>query len=344
MIILQAISFYCLWSAPIIVFSSNLIITKLPDQCTRVELRQPFGLFIYSRIEPFKINPCCRDLKPESKSILELSGHTMDDDIFRRRYTIRKWMRRNRTNGCLEYIGPLRGRIAGNPLISISSGRATTHLRRWVWEITHGPLPKGKYVRMTCNNNRCHEPSHMSIVKEHPHGDSYGPKKTEFIVRLSAEQIRSIRYYKGIVSGSLIAQIVGMKKTSVWTLWISVCNAQIITPKGWHPSKAFDRRVEDESISFADIYLGPQTLRNAKKDIDQSHLSAPHKILLTRMIEGEKAFTLTKELKLSYNGVLYIFRRSLLTVHREVGNRRWIFLASKGRIHHWKQTTYRYSQ
>lgn len=261
-------------------------------------------------------------------------------DIFKRRYAIRKWMVK-KSNGCLEYVGPPRGRSVGNPLISIHWGRATTHLRRWVWEQHHGPLPKGKFIRMRCNNSRCHEPSHMIITNIYPHANSYGPKKNEFIVRLSPEEIRTMRYYRGKVSGEIISQLMGMNKTSAWSLWRSTCNPKISTPKGWRPSSTFDRRVEDASISCQMIYLGPQTLRAAKQDIARSRLSPAHKKLIIRMIRGEKASSLAKELKLSHMGVLYVFRRSLLSVYGEVGNRRWVYLASRGRIHRWKEKSYR---
>jgi hypothetical protein len=261
-------------------------------------------------------------------------------DIFKRRYAIRKWMKQ-KSNGCLEYVGPQRGRSIGNPLISINSGRTTTHLRRWVWEQHHGPLPRGKFIRMRCNNSRCHKPSHMIITNIYPHANSYGPKKNEFIVRCSPEEIRTMRYYRGKVSGEIIAHLMGMKYTSVWSLWRSTCNPKISTLKGWRPSNTFDRRVEDASLSGQNIYLGLQSLHIAKQDIARSRLSPAHKELITRMIQGKKASALAKELKLSHMGVLYVYRRALLSIYGEVGERRWIHLASLGRIHRWKEKSYR---
>jgi hypothetical protein len=168
----------------------------------------------------------------------------------------------------------------------------------------------------------------------------YRPKKNEYIIRFSVNKYRTIQYYCGKVSGEIIGRLAGMK-TSAFSLWRSNDNSKIPTPEGWHPSLAFDRRVEDAAVFAQKIYLGCQSLSAAAKDIARSQLSHREKGLVMRFLNGEYSSSVAKEFRLSNPGARYIYRQALLSVYHELGARRWIHLASKGHIRRWNQTNYR---
>ncbi len=49
-------------------------------------------------------------------------------NLFRRRHTLIKYFKRE-PNGCLIYIGPMKGRQPGNVKIRLNGGKTTTSLR-----------------------------------------------------------------------------------------------------------------------------------------------------------------------------------------------------------------------
>jgi hypothetical protein len=130
----------------------------------------------------------------------------------------------------------------------------------------------------------------------------------------------------------------GIEKISVCYLWNSTCKSKISIPKGWHPSQDFDRRVEDASIKFGKLYLGTRSIQLARQDVARSRLLTQEKDIITRVLDGEKTLVISKNLKLSNSGVWYIFKKALLSLYMELGDRRWIYLASKGHIYRWYKT------
>jgi hypothetical protein len=76
---------------------------------------------------------------------------------------------RNRASGCLEYKGPKRGLMDGNPILfaKVQEKSRNILLRRWVWMFHQGPLPRNRFVIMRCGNHACHDIDHMGLSGTH---------------------------------------------------------------------------------------------------------------------------------------------------------------------------------
>jgi len=62
-------------------------------------------------------------------------------------------------NGCINWIGPLRGKGYGYMNID----RSKIKSNRIAWQIKNGPIPKGKLVLHKCDNPKCCNPDHLYL-------------------------------------------------------------------------------------------------------------------------------------------------------------------------------------
>jgi hypothetical protein len=250
------------------------------------------------------------------------------DVLFRRRQGIRKHLRPT-VDGCVEYFHPKKGKVH-NPLIGIGGGKTTGPLRKWILEQHIGPLKDGTHPFMACGNRFCLEYDHMAVVDYMPR---YKPMRSEYIARFTPLQIRTARYFRGKLSQTVLGRLLGLRPEVAFGICEkSAAHTKIKTPKEWHPEKAIIRKAEMEALSQRKIYLGPQSLREAQKDIERSSLDPDRKQLTMRFIRGETTNELHLDFHLSQGGVMYVYRRALADLYRELGFRPWMRLASKGVI------------
>ena len=255
-------------------------------------------------------------------------------ELFKSRWKIRKYIRR-KPNGCLEYVGPPRGGSVGNPVISVKTGKRknkTVHLRTWVYEQYHGPIPKGMYPRMQCGNFRCMEHRHVRLQRGF---SSYRPKKNEYIVRLSRVAIRNILYYKGRVPSTVLGSVTRLPPQSIWLIWRGKSYSSMTPEPHWHPNAAFETQVENACLTNKTIYLGTRSMEIAINDVLRSSLAQNQKNLVLRLIAGEPSTHVSLSLGKSFAGVLFLYRRALSVINQQIGNKRWIRLASENRILPW---------
>jgi hypothetical protein len=254
------------------------------------------------------------------------------DELFRGRRALKKYLRRA-PNGCLIYHGPMKGRTPGNPLVGVNGGKTTESLRSWIWREHNGKRPRGVFLWMTCGNGMCFEYDHMEPRRgARPR---YAPMRSEYLVRCTPLQIRTALYFKGKLSQTVLGRLVGLRPEVVFGICErSAVHAKIKTPKGWQPDKVVIRKAETEALTQRKIYLGPKSLREALEDIERSSLDPDRKQLAVRFIQGETTKKLHGDFRLSQGGVMYVYRRTLADLYRELGYRPWMRLASKGVISH----------
>ena len=240
--------------------------------------------------------------------------------------------------GCMEYIGPRRGFIKTNPLIGLQSGHATIHLRPLIWKEFYGPIPKGQFVHMKCQNNACHEPRHMELLPTHL---PYDPNPRQLTLRLSSETIRTILWYRNKVSCPLLAKVLNVKSSAIWGIWNNHSMSDIIIPTNWHPSPALERKIEVESVHFPLIYFRPQTIRLALLDIQRSRTPPSFKEIASRILQGQSTHKIALKKHYTQVWIRYLFKLSLYSFYREYGRREWILLAGKNCIDHWSKKLFR---
>lgn len=72
----------------------------------------------------------------------------------------RLWKRVHKTRTCWNWMGALTG--AGGHWEIAWKGRPQ-YVHRVVWELTHGPIPRGKQINHHCDNARCVRPEHLYL-------------------------------------------------------------------------------------------------------------------------------------------------------------------------------------
>lgn len=75
--------------------------------------------------------------------------------------TIQKfWSRVNKTDGCWTWTGPLNSGKYGLFFWKIRNWQA----HRFIFEVTHGPIPSNKVVDHLCNNPSCVRLEHLQLL------------------------------------------------------------------------------------------------------------------------------------------------------------------------------------
>jgi hypothetical protein len=259
-------------------------------------------------------------------------------DLADRYPAISRRMKRNGKTGCLEYREGME-RSIGNPLITLKiRGKVTTKLlRRYLWEKYHGPVPDGKFPHMRCGNRRCHAYLHMGLRKGFGH---YTPCSSEYTERFNKKFILTINYYRNKLSIHTLASAFNITHYIVKGLWNSKISKSLSLPRGWHPDPESIKRIELASaISRGQrFFLGDKNRSMAEREIRKSKLPPLQKSVLLQMVQGKSKSDLSRESDYSKNGIMYLYRRSLVQLEREIGERWWIYICSKGRIEKWRKS------
>lgn len=242
------------------------------------------------------------------------------------------------STGCMEYIGPQRGFVKNNPLIGLKSGHATIHLRPLIWKEFYGPIPKGQFVHMKCQNNACHDPKHMELLPTHL---PYNPNPRQLTLRLSPETIRTILWYRKKVSCPLLAKALNLKGSFIWGIWNNRSASDGIIRSNWRPSPALERKIELESVNFQLIYFRPQTIRLALLDIQRSRIPPSLKEIASQILQGQSTHEIASTKHYTQEWIRYLFKLSLYSFFREYGRREWILLAGKNCVTRWSKKLFR---
>lgn len=70
------------------------------------------------------------------------------------------WGRVQRSEGCWLWLG---GQSNGRPGMVMIGGRSA-RAQRWAYELTYGPIPRGKTVERTCLTVMCVRPDHLRLA------------------------------------------------------------------------------------------------------------------------------------------------------------------------------------
>jgi hypothetical protein len=257
-------------------------------------------------------------------------------ELFHDHPSLKGRLKREGKTGCLIYIGPQRGHVLGNPLIHISGEKRCMLLRRLMWEKYYGHLPKGKHIRMRCNQY-CHEITHMYLYNVNA---PYRPMPIEYINRIDEKILIAIRYYKGKVSPAAIAKVFSLEKTIILGIWVSKSNYMVSVPPKWYPDPKLESNVEEASMETFKRYLCSTTLKKAFEDTEKSHLEPELKKVVFWSLKGDSTRAISLRLGRTKGGILYMQRRGLVNLYRELGDLRWIKLFSRGNIYRWKLSPY----
>jgi hypothetical protein len=64
--------------------------------------------------------------------------------------------------GCMVWQGAVCGHRRKTPSARIHSNGPAVSVRRWIWEVLHGPMKDGRRIVATCRVERCVSPNHMT--------------------------------------------------------------------------------------------------------------------------------------------------------------------------------------
>jgi hypothetical protein len=166
----------------------------------------------------------------------------------------------------------------------------------------------------------------------------YRPSPRQYIVRFSADKIRTILWYRGRVSARLLSKVFNLQEPLIRNIWTNSYCLNIPLPPGWHPSLTMEKNMEAASISFKHLYLSPSTQRFAIKDINQLRLSPNQKEIVTRILQCESALSVASQMGYTQQWIRQLFIKALVVSFQRYGRREWILLASKGQITFWSRT------
>jgi hypothetical protein len=190
---------------------------------------------------------------------------------------------------------------------------------------------------MRCGNRLCHLPKHMVLQKTYT---PYSPSPKEYRFQFDRHLLSVIRYYHGKASPLALAKVFHIPPRKIISIWHSEKLSRILPPH-WHPESKVERRVEEAACRHGPgFYLSPPTLRRALREIRKSGLSPRVREIVESTLKGESNRSLARRLNRSKNGVLYIFRRGVLELEKELGHRRWLKICSRNRIALWRRSKY----
>jgi hypothetical protein len=246
----------------------------------------------------------------------------------------KRLIRNNRT-GCLEYHRPA-GTSSNNPILHHKN--TAVHLRRYIWKIHKRRIPLGMEVRMVCFSASCHQPRHMIIGRK---GAAYVSSHREYINRVDRDSLRAILYYRGKTLPKVVGKVFGFSDSQIRAIYGSKKSMALTPPAKWRPASAIERQVEDVAASLSrNFYLSQATLKTALGEIRKAEVSPLYRLVVSKILEGETTQTLAPKLRRTKNAVMYIFRRGLVALQKELGARRWLELVSLGRITIWRKSPY----
>jgi hypothetical protein len=239
-------------------------------------------------------------------------------------------------NGCLEYRGRNTGRLVGNPpLFDPKRKNRNILLRKSIWLLFHGRVPKGMYVRCSCNNRLCHNPLHQILSTDRRH---YQPRGKSYASGLSEEEIQTIRYYK-FITPIVLARVFDIPKTTVKLIWEGKERGEVKQPKGFKPNTKLRDRIEQERQEcHFDLRVEGQYLVQARNDITKAKTRGREADILWKFLKGVSIETLHKEYGIPRANIYFIRQKALLRIWRALGPREWIRKASKGKVGTWDKT------
>lgn len=133
------------------------------------------------------------------------------------------WARVVKTDGCWLYDGAANRQGRGQVYSPRAGSRSrTVQAPRFVWELTHGPIPPGLFVLHRCDVPACVRPSHLYLGDQHDNmrdmraRGRHAPPRSESHAKLVAGQVREIRRLaeRGLPHG-LIAARFGVSRPNV---------------------------------------------------------------------------------------------------------------------------------
>lgn len=239
---------------------------------------------------------------------------------------IAKDLRRNSKNGCLDYIGPNRGALEGNPSITvqINGKQVHTHLRRWIWnELHRKPLPKKRYVVMSCGNHNCMALQHMTLQPHH----RYYRKRSFFITHpdYPIEKIYLIKHFQGYIFLARLSQLLKIPVTQIRKIKNGIIFQEIRVPKDYQPPELIVRFAEKHHINRRrHTYLGPKNKAAAKNEIRDFPLPPSTRKFLDSYVDGCNYRQIAQQNGMDTSTVNERIVRALLRMQEQLGTREWI--------------------
>lgn len=115
--------------------------------------RWAYQSFVGPLPEPCRIQQICQKkicVRPDHLYVVELHA---DDERFRAKYTVLE-------NGCWQWLDVLNS--SGYGTFSVNCRKQLAH--RYIWEKTHGRIPKGLVIDHLCRNRGCVKIEHLEVV------------------------------------------------------------------------------------------------------------------------------------------------------------------------------------
>lgn len=246
--------------------------------------------------------------------------------------SLRGRLKRDRSSGCLEYVGPESGPSAYNPILNYTTPRgksASILLRRWVWLSHKKKIPVGKFPIMACRNYRCHEYKHEYLGNKFSKYRLFDPKINRL---LTPDIVIVLRYFQGKATQQMLSRcfsrisLYRIKKVHSRKIF-----PEIVVPRGYKPPNALVEKLENISRRRAHYrrYFGPNTVHSALQDISQSNLSLREKRILRQYVQKTSVQEIRKEEGISRARVYIIINSALRKLCSQYGDKRWFLLLSR---------------
>jgi hypothetical protein len=238
---------------------------------------------------------------------------------------------RNKSTGCLLYVGRQIGRVQGNPVVGVwINGRKTTmHLRSWVWSLYRSPN-ETPFVELLCKTQNCVEHRHMrqSRKMRKYYNTDHLPQS-----RMSDEIILTIRYFlREKVPVAILSRVFTRSGFIIRNIGRVGVRPDLKLRRDFVPSADIMNRVAQESIQSSHFYLPPDQKAEAIKAISASPISSRKKKLLLERIKGKYLNTIVREIGLTRDRVIKISWQALFELHNLYGYPDWLKIISHNRL------------